>query len=234
MTLPLAGGGLGLIVAGKGTKSKFWLAITYPENMIEDWQEVCEDSLQIPFAYCVHDKDVRDSKERERKAHVHWVLVYSAPTTEKNIIDLMQVLSAPGKSCLAGGKSPRLKRCVNVGYAFDYLIHDTHTARKKGKHLYDKSERVEGNNFDIGCYEQLSEEEKHGMLLQLVRLVESEHIMTINELTVRALSDSDNFGDDFWEIIIGYNALLERYTRGQYLKRKLVEESKRAAQATTA
>ena len=54
---------------------------------------------------------------------------------------------------------------------YNYLIHDTEDSRKKHKHQYDKSERITGNNFDIGSYEQLSVDEKNSILVELEKLI---------------------------------------------------------------
>ena len=40
------------------------------------------------------------------------------------------------------------------------LIHDTDTCRKQGKELYPPENRITGNNFDIGAYEQVGIAEK--------------------------------------------------------------------------
>ena len=39
-------------------KVRYWWGILYPENMIENWKDQIEDVLQLPFCYCVHDKDL--------------------------------------------------------------------------------------------------------------------------------------------------------------------------------
>ena len=36
----------------------------------QNWQDDIADLVQVPFAYCVHDKDV-DEQNEGRKPHVH-------------------------------------------------------------------------------------------------------------------------------------------------------------------
>ena len=48
---------------------------------------------------------------------------------------------------------------------------------------------------------------------------------TINDFTVAAMNDFDGC---YWEIIVGYNGTLERYCRGNYLKRKAKAEARDA------
>lgn len=79
------------------TKVKLWEGICYPENMRSDWQEEIDDILQVPFAYAIHDID-RDQKSKRRKTHVHVIVVWNGNTTRNAIINVLNRLSAEGKS----------------------------------------------------------------------------------------------------------------------------------------
>ena len=68
----------------------------------------------------------------------------------------MDLLSAEGKKAIN-----KCEAVVGIRNVYDYLIHDTEDCRKKGKEQYDPSERITGNNFDIGAYEQLGTAEKN-------------------------------------------------------------------------
>ena len=109
------------------TKVKLWEGICYPENMLEDWQEEIDDILQVPFAYAIHDID-HDQKSKQRKTHVHIIVVWGGNTTRKAIINVLNRLSADGKRCCSSAEPVN-----NIRHAYDYLIHDTASCRKKGK-----------------------------------------------------------------------------------------------------
>ena len=79
---------------------------------------------------------------------------------------------------------------------------------------YPPEARIEGNNFDIGQLEQLSTKDKQDMLFELVGFIMTEKFETINDFTVAAMRD---FPEVYREIIVGYNSILERYCRGNYL-----------------
>jgi hypothetical protein len=202
------------------TKVKLWEGICYPENMRDDWQDEIDDILQVPFAYAVHDID-HDQKSKQRKTHAHVIVVWGGNTTRKAIINVLNRLSADGKKCCSSAEPIN-----NIRHAYDYLIHDTASCRKKGKELYPVEARIEGNNFDIGAYEQISSAQKQEMLKELVGYIIANGFTTINDFTVAAMNDFDGC---YWEIIVGYNGTLERYCRGNYLnaerKRKCVEQS---------
>lgn len=203
------------------TKVKLWEGICYPENMLDDWQEEIDDILQVPFAYAIHDID-HDQKSKQRKTHVHIIVVWGGNTTRKAIINVLNRLSAEGKRCCSSAEPVN-----NIRHAYDYLIHDTASCRKKGKELYPVEARIEGNNFDIGQLEQLSTKDKQDMLFELVCFIMVEKFETINDFTTAALRE---FPEQYREIIVGYNSILERYCRGNYLN----AERKRKARETGA
>ena len=138
-------------------KCKYWVGVLYPENMLPDWENEIGDIVQVPFSYCIHDAD-KDGKEEERKKHVHIILVFPNTTTKNHAKNVFALLSAPGKNAFSN-----IKAIINIRGMYNYLIHDTETAKKQGKKLYDVSCRVNGNNFDIGAYEQLGVQEKNDM-----------------------------------------------------------------------
>ena len=203
------------------TKVKLWEGICYPENMLDDWQEEIDDILQVPFAYAIHDID-HDQKSKQRKTHVHIIVVWGGNTTRKAIINVLNRLSADGKRCCSSAEPVN-----NIRHAYDYLIHDTASCRKKGKELYPVEARIEGNNFDIGQLEQLSTKDKQDMLFELVGFIMVEKFETINDLYGCCVLKE--FPEQYREIIVGYNSILERYCRGNYLngerQRKRMEQA---------
>ena len=102
----------------------------------------------------------RDSKSEHRKDHVHLIVAFPNTTTYKHALNVMDLLSAEGKKAIN-----KCEAVVGIRNVYDYLIHDTEDCRKKGKEQYDPSERITGNNFDIGAYEQLGTVEKERNVL---------------------------------------------------------------------
>ena len=203
------------------TKVKIWEGICYPENMIEDWEDEIDDILQVPYAYAIHDID-HDSKSKHRKTHVHLIVVWGGNTTRKAIINVLNRLSAEGKKCC-----PSAEPVNNIRHAYDYLIHDTASCRKKGKELYPVESRIEGNNFDIGSLEQLSTKDKQDMLFELVGFIMLEKFETINDFTFAVLRE---YPEQYREIIVAYNSIFDRYCRGNYLNAE--RKRRREEQAT--
>lgn len=196
-------------------KARYWWAVLYQENMVDGWRDNIEELLQLPYAYCEHVADV-DGKGEHRKDHVHVIIVFGNTTTYKTA---MSVFKRLGEKALN-----KCERVIDIRHCYDYLIHDTDKCRKLGKHQYDPSERITGNGFDIGNYEQISTAKKQHMLKELTWFIMSEGYETINEFTQPAL---ERFGEQYWEIIVSYSAFLVKYLNGNKMMREKAEMQKR-------
>ena len=197
------------------SKSRYWWAVLYPENMKDNWKEEIDELVQVPYAYCIHNKDV-DSRNDERKEHVHLILCWDGPTTYKKALEVFKTL---------GEDACNTCQCViNIRHCYDYLVHDTEGCKKKNKRLYDATERVEGNNFDIGNYEQIGIVQKREMLKELQRWVMKKKFTNFADLTAEILE----MDPSYYEIYIGYNAIFERLCRANYLKEEAKKEAKKS------
>lgn len=190
-------------------KARYWVGVLYPENMLPDWQEKIYDLIQLPFAYCLHDLD-KDFKSEHRKTHVHLIIVFPNTTTYNFAFKTFDKLSLANRSALN-----KIEACVSIRGSFDYLIHDTEGCRKSGKVLYDKSARVLGNNFDIGCYEQVSLERKQQMRNELSRYLLDTGCCNYSSFYVAVL---DHYSEEYEDIVCSYSAHFERLCKGNYLK----------------
>lgn len=188
-------------------KARYWTGVLYPENMIDDWQEEIGDLLQLPYVYCIHDKDL-DNDGDSRKVHVHLMIVFPNTTTQKHAMSVFDVLSASGKSALN-----TIQAVINVRSMYNYLIHDTDTCKRKNKHLYDKKDRIVGNNFDIGTYEQVSAQEKINMAKELSDIIMREHFIDFGEFYLYVTS---NFDDVYFEILKTNSGFFERLIKSNY------------------
>lgn len=201
------------------TKARYWVAVMYPENMIDDWQEEIAEKLQKPFAYCIHDKCV-DSEGKHRKDHVHIMLVYGAPTTYKNAMSVFKELEKPG--CVALNKCERV---IGVRYMYNYLIHDTEESRKKKKHPYSPSERIEGNGFDIGSYEQISLHDKASIKKTIRSAISEQHIFNFYDLDEYVATQ---MSDEAYDVFTSNQGYFANLVRGYYNKIKLYASGENA------
>lgn len=189
------------------TSSRYWWAVLYQENMRRDWREKIDDLVQLPYAYCEHTLD-KDSRSEHRKDHVHIILAKNNTTTYKHIMSVFNLLSAPGKKALN-----KCEAIINIRHAYDYLIHDTKSCEKLGKEKYDQSCRIEGNNFDIGAYEQISQQDKNVMLQEMLDFVVDYAVQDITTFYVMYPNIRDAH---YFDVFKTYGSLIERMCKGNH------------------
>lgn len=197
--------------------SKYWLCVTYPENMVDGWKEKAGDILQLPYAYAEHPGS--DNGQSKGKDHVHWIVVWPNTTTKAHAMHVFAALSAEGKKCFN-----TIQAAVDVGAAYNYLIHDTESCRKLGKELYSANIRIEGNNFDIHHYRQLDAAQKADMVTALTKMILDEGIPDFASLSDRVLYAEDFDAVAYFEILVERSAFFERVTRGVYQRAQRARE----------
>lgn len=200
-------------MADNSNKAKYWWAVLYPENMRPDWQDAISEIVQFPYAYCIHNQ-CNDEKGDLRKVHLHLIIAFRNTTTYNHALSVFKELSAPGLNCVNN-----CKRILNIRHAYDYLIHDTEDAKKKKKHLYAISERITGNNFDIGAFEVLSSDETQDILFALGDLIITRNFRNYRDFWVWLRSDPDTSKEQI-SVAARHHGFLEALTRGNYLKSK--------------
>lgn len=185
----------------------------WPESMRSDWKDCIAEELEIPFAYCIHDKDV-DKVGAIRKEHVHILVAFNNTTTYNHALRLFQRL----------GVCDTVKNVISVRNMYDYLIHDTDDARKKGKFQYLVEERILGNHFDIGSYEQLSLERKKEIKKEIINLIDGMNFQDFWELTQYIYNCED---DDLIDTFESNQGFFNNVVKGRFnnLERKRKFES---------
>lgn len=143
----------------------------YPESMIDDWEIKMGDVLGYPYAYCIHNRCLNADKT-PRKEHVHIMLAFPNTTTYKHAKSVYDGLGVVNK----------IERCISVRNSYNYLIHDTDSSRKQGKVAYKPEERITGNNFDIGAYEQIGVVDKQKIIDDICDLIDSMGFFKVSSL----------------------------------------------------
>lgn len=162
-------------------KSRNWTAVLYPDSMIKDWQDKIYRLLQVPFEYIIHDKDeveLEEDKTTPRKTHVHIIIHYGAPTTYRNIYNMLVIcLSAVGKRCCN-----KIEPVRNLIFLHRYLTHSTQDAIAQGKFRYQESEIVNGNNWDLGAFVELEDSDRLSLYRCVRNYLFEHHIRTVLDL----------------------------------------------------
>lgn len=195
-------------------KARYWVAVGYPENMRPDWEDTISEVLELPYCYCVHDKDKLEvtKEEEDRKVHVHIIIAFTNTTTGRHALEIFRRLNAPGKNAF-----PTAFPVASIRHKYDYLIHRTEKAQRQGKYQYEPSERKTGNNFDIGSYEQISLEDKKKMRRELGRLICERGFTTYLDLYEYVISNMDA---EFEDVLCSWSGHFERLTKGNFHRRQ--------------
>lgn len=201
-------------------KNRYWVAVLYLENMIEGWELLIGDLLELPYAYCIHNKD-KDKQSVHRKDHVHLILAFPNTTTYNHAMEVFNKLSADISK-------PALNTCqpvINIRHKYNYLIHDTETCRKQKKFLYSPDDRVTGNNFDIGVYEQLDMQVKNDMCKELCNVIMQKGFFNFGDFYLYVMTHFED--SNYFEILKSYSGLFERLTKSNYQKWQMQRELQR-------
>ena len=188
-------------------KARYWWAVLWLENLPKGWQIALADLIQLPFAYVIHDKDL-DKEGDNRKPHIHLIIAFPNTTTYKHAMEVFRLI--------AGDKAVNTcQAIVNIRHAYNYLIHDTDSCRDAGKHQYDARERVCGNGFDIGFYEQVSQQDKQAKLREILDFTRDNMLTNMAEFWD---AFSVAYPDDplAFEVFTSYNSLIDRLCTGNY------------------
>lgn len=192
--------------------AKYWWAVLYQENMRTDWEDKISELVQIPYAYCKHTKDT-DTKSEHRKDHVHIILAFPNTTTYNHAFGVFSKLNEEGKKAVN-----KCEQIISIRNAYDYLIHDTTDCKKKKKYLYPVTDRIIGNDFDIGGFEQISKLDKIKIIKELAQSIIDNGFTDFTKFYMYVQS---NYEDSlYYEVVISYSGFLERLTKGNYLQQK--------------
>lgn len=195
-------------------KLRYWEAVAYPESMVDNWAVILPDVLQVPCAWCLHDRDDLDPRYEKllnpRKAHVHIILAFDGPTTAKNVQRIVDGLAKDGKTCC------RVYPVNSVRKAYDYLIHDTDTARQMGKFQYSRQDRHECNNFDIGIYVAVTLAQKEAALKKMVQVICNEHYCNFFDFLVKWINCQNDPDGVYFATYSSHSGFLERIMKGVY------------------
>lgn len=195
-------------------KARYWVGVCYPENMQPDWQDKIGDLLQLPYCYCIHDKDLLDPKSEEeenRKVHVHIIIVYGNTTTYNSALQTFNSLSKEGAVCC-----PFCESIINIKNKYEYLIHNTETAKKQHKFQYDPAERICGNNFDLGSYIQITAQDKKMLIKEMTKICKDMKFINFLDFTDYIF---ENYDTDYFDVFMQYNGFFEKITRSNYQKK---------------
>ena len=155
-------------------------------------------------------------QERDRKKHVHIIIAFPNTTTYNFALETLKKLSKDGARCIN-----KCESVTNIRNVYEYLLHNTETAKKQKKYLYPANERITGNNFDIGAYEQLGVKEKQDMKIELGDVIIEHNFTNYSDFYMFVRSNMDV---EYMEILTTHSGHFEKLTRGNYQRFEMERE----------
>lgn len=118
-------------------KGRIWALLVYPESAPTGWRELLKQQGVQGFISPLHDKDINEKTEEEKKPHWHVCLVFSGPTNLSVVKEISSQLNGPAP-----------QRARDVKGLYDYCSHKNNPE----KYQYDEAEIESINGFDISRY----------------------------------------------------------------------------------
>lgn len=197
----------GIFLSGQ-VKARYWVGVCWVSSMVDNWQDQLGDIVQLPFAYCLHDKDT-DTAGDQRLPHVHLMLCWGNTTTYKAALKVFNRLSLEGKTCCN-----TIQEVVGMRNQYEYLIHNTDAARSAGKHQYLPEERIVGNNFDIGLFEQFSIQDKDVALHELIELIKEKKLFNFLDFYDCIMQCEKS--SLYFDVLKGYSGIIVKLLDANY------------------
>ena len=182
--------------AKKEAKSANWAFIVYPDSAPADWREV----LTLQGLRCavspLHDKDVNDEKEEEKKAHWHVIMCWDGGSTT--------FATARRVAALVNGTIPI--PLVSVRGYYRYFTHKDHPK----KYQYDENEIVTLNGFDVTDFMGLTAHEARRITKILLTYIRDNNVTEYSDFLFTAM---EHFTDEEFDVArnntIMFNAVIK-------------------------
>lgn len=208
-------------------KSRYFTGLLYPEHLSDDYLLKLE-SLDIPMAISpLHDKD-KNKDGTYKKAHYHFIYIANNPVTSDAVRNRIKRLFGANSIPKVGIINSSVKSM------YLYLTHESKDAIAKKKHVYDTSDIVTINAFDVDRYEAMSAEDKRSYRSTLVEIIMEYRCMNIIDLKNIINIKRDEYGlpgTDKLDDVIKENASFFRLhfdgNYQNYQRNKEVQQKKR-------
>lgn len=142
-------------------KKRYWTSVVYPESLPGNWEEIiCNTGIEWACSP-LHDSDI-NADGTIKKAHYHILLLYTGPTTDKVVNDLLESI----------GQSRIAQPVDSIRGIYRYFTHKDNPE----KYQYKESDIRSFNGFDISDFYELSKREQSVYIKMLQDLIKERDI----------------------------------------------------------
>jgi len=192
-------------------KARNWAFVMYPESMPKNWYEILQ-MTGLPFAISpLHDKDL-DPTGESKKPHYHVICYYENQTTQKNVKENV--------TNLVNATIPIKLESMSGMYRYHLHLDNPE------KYQYDDRDRIFINAFDVSKVDSLTYTEVSKLLVEIQKLICSEHILEYSDL-LDILLDSDMF--NMWDVARNHTLFLNTYISSRRYKTRQQQSAERTS-----
>lgn len=196
------------------------------ENYLNDNRYVLDSETISEIKKSIaHLKDVLDGKEIQyKKKHYHVIYIAKNPVTSDSVRKKIQKL--------LGNDSCSMVKTIatSVRNMYDYLTHESVDAIAKKKHVYNQSDIVLLNGFDIDRYDEMDAADKKANLHKIIDIIKVNSIPNMIELEFYIDEHGSEEGittNVLRTVIDGKAGLLRLYFDGVYQREKRKKEDEK-------
>lgn len=165
------------------SRSRNWVGIAYPENLIDGWLEVLNSQGVQAVVSPLHDSDkyekdvikdgeIQHKKGELKKPHYHVVFIFDSVKSEQQVNSLFAMLHKE--------KPPICIQILNLRGTIRYLVHKD----DKTKAQYNECDIINIGGVDLSKYmnnEQEKDEDLTNKFVKIINLFEEYEIFTFSD-----------------------------------------------------
>lgn len=202
----------------KNDKYRYFSFILWSDSWLDGWENVIDEVLEIPYAYCIHNQDLEYDKDfnviGKKKTHAHVLIAFpNGTTTYKMVLETVNRL----------GDVRILKNVISLDKMYKYLIHDLPKCREEHKHQYSEEKRITGNGFDINNFIRLSDEEKLLIKKSLTIDIMNYDYQDYGEFIAYCLQNDENY----YIVATSNQKYFESIIKSQYFRERRRKEAEK-------
>ena len=144
------------------SRARVWTFITYPESLPENYEEIIEERLTIPFVMSpIHDQDKKKDSDELKKAHYHNMVMFTNVKSYKQVTELV--------ACLGASHADQVHSTQAM---VRYFIH----ADQKDKAQYLKEDIKCFNGADLDALFEKNDKEIYAQLNDILEVIDTNEV----------------------------------------------------------
>lgn len=189
------------------SRARVWTFITYPESLPENYEEVIQERLTIPFVMSpIHDKDKKKDGDGFKKAHYHNMVMFTNVKSYKQVTELV--------ACLGASHADQVHSTQAM---IRYFIH----ADQADKAQYSKDDIRCFNGADVETLFEKNDKEIYANLNDMLQVIDDNQIIEYSDFVFYV---RQNMYSEWFPLVVGqYSFFIRNYITSLRFKNARIE-----------